>query len=328
MALQLTGAFKRDALPNLQVRLPAVVIGGGLTGDRHGDRADGVLPDAGREDARPLRGARAPSSARRACAAMLRRRGAASILDEFLGARPRGAGRARARRGGRRGARLRRRWCAAWGGVTLAYRKRMAGFAGLPPEPRRGRSRRSRKASRFAENLNPVEAVPDEHGAREGDDVHAQGAGRASERVELPARTVLVAAGTSPNVTYEKEHPGTFQLDASRSSSRASRVASKRRRRRASRSSPTPNGFFTSYNTRRPVRHLLRRQPPALRRQRRQGDGVGQGRLSARRRAVRRRARARSIRDAQPRARRGVAARSSRTLDDELARARRATSCG
>ena len=31
MALQLTGAFKRDALPNLQVRLPAVVIGGGLT---------------------------------------------------------------------------------------------------------------------------------------------------------------------------------------------------------------------------------------------------------------------------------------------------------
>src|ERR671928_1148194 len=31
MALQLTGAFKRGALPNLQARLPAVVIGGGLT---------------------------------------------------------------------------------------------------------------------------------------------------------------------------------------------------------------------------------------------------------------------------------------------------------
>src|SRR6202035_3143474 len=30
MALQLTGAFKREALPNLQARLPAVVIGGGL----------------------------------------------------------------------------------------------------------------------------------------------------------------------------------------------------------------------------------------------------------------------------------------------------------
>src|SRR5262245_29616834 len=32
MALQLTGAYKRSALANLQVRLPAVVIGGGLTG--------------------------------------------------------------------------------------------------------------------------------------------------------------------------------------------------------------------------------------------------------------------------------------------------------
>ena len=32
MALQLTGASKRDSLANLQVRLPAIVIGGGLTG--------------------------------------------------------------------------------------------------------------------------------------------------------------------------------------------------------------------------------------------------------------------------------------------------------
>ena len=32
MALQLTGAAKRDSLANLQVRLPAIVIGGGLTG--------------------------------------------------------------------------------------------------------------------------------------------------------------------------------------------------------------------------------------------------------------------------------------------------------
>ena len=31
MALQLTGAFKEEALANLQMELPAVVIGGGLT---------------------------------------------------------------------------------------------------------------------------------------------------------------------------------------------------------------------------------------------------------------------------------------------------------
>jgi hypothetical protein len=33
------------------------------------------------------------------------------------------------------------------------------------------------------------------------------------EVVELPARTVCIAAGTSPNVTYEREYPGTFALD-------------------------------------------------------------------------------------------------------------------
>src|SRR5690606_23235159 len=32
MALQLSGSFKRDSLANLQIELPAVVIGGGLTG--------------------------------------------------------------------------------------------------------------------------------------------------------------------------------------------------------------------------------------------------------------------------------------------------------
>src|SRR5262249_10171319 len=36
------------------------------------------------------------------------------------------------------------------------------------------------------------------------------------EKLELPARTVCVAAGTSPNVTYEKEHPGSFELDENR----------------------------------------------------------------------------------------------------------------
>ena len=76
MALQLTGAFKRDALPNLQARLPAVVIGGGLTAHRHRDRADGVLPAAGREDARAAtrRWSRELGEAR--VRALLRRRGA------------------------------------------------------------------------------------------------------------------------------------------------------------------------------------------------------------------------------------------------------------
>ncbi|MBE3072215.1 MAG: pyridine nucleotide-disulfide oxidoreductase, partial [Acidobacteria bacterium] len=35
----------------------------------------------------------------------------------------------------------------------------------------------------------------------------------ANSVVEMPVRSVLVAAGTAPNITYEKEFPGTFQLD-------------------------------------------------------------------------------------------------------------------
>ena len=143
-----------------------------------------------------------------------------------------------------------------------------------------------------------------------------------SVTVTLPARTVLVAAGTTPNIMYEKEYPGTFELDA-RKKFFQPHTRRAGRRRPASRSTPDANGFFTSYDARRPVRHLLRRQPPALRRQRRQGDGVGQGRLPARRRAVRRRAARRSIRAGQPARDARVGARCVRALDDELTAARR-----
>src|SRR5690606_8860090 len=71
---------------------------------------------------------------------------------------------------------------------------------------------------RYVENLAPTEAVVDEHGAVKAMrfERQAQIEGRwkgTGEIVELPARTVCVAAGTSPNVVYEKEYPGTFRLD-------------------------------------------------------------------------------------------------------------------
>ena len=70
----------------------------------------------------------------------------------------------------------------------------------------------------FAENLNPVEAVPDERGAVRALIFSARREGGADTpgTVTLPARTVLVAAGTTPNITYEREYAGTFQLDAKR----------------------------------------------------------------------------------------------------------------
>jgi NAD(P)H-flavin reductase len=72
----------------------------------------------------------------------------------------------------------------------------------------------------FAEGLSPVEAVPDSHGAVEAVKFSLRGGGELS----LPARTVCVAAGTSPNTTAEKEAPGHFQIDPGHASFRCFRL--------------------------------------------------------------------------------------------------------
>ena len=82
---------------------------------------------------------------------------------------------------------------------------------------------------------------------REGHGGHADGVGTS---VTLPARTVLVAAGTTPNITCEKEAPNTFQLDEQEASS-SGRIA------------PSENGdgrFHVDAGSRR-VLHVVR--PPA-----------------------------------------------------------------
>jgi NAD(P)H-flavin reductase len=66
--------------------------------------------------------------------------------------------------------------------------------------------------------ISPVEAVSDEFGHVKSllfeKQVVEDGRWKDSGTiVELPARTVMIAAGTAPNVIYEKEHPGTFKLD-------------------------------------------------------------------------------------------------------------------
>ena len=105
-------------------------------------------------------------------------------------------------------------------------------------------------------------------------------------RVELPARTVLVAAGTAPNVTYEKEHPGSFALDGKARFFKGfaavpAGAGGVHPRARSER-------LLHLVRPRRPLRQLLRRQPPALQRQRGQGHGLGQARLSQGGRALRR----------------------------------------
>jgi NAD(P)H-flavin reductase len=132
----------------------------------------------------------------------------------------------------------------AWGGVTLAYRKRMQDS----PAYRLNHEEVSlalEEGIAFAENLDPVEAVPDEFGALRAMAFTRRTAAGAAERIELPARTVLVAAGTVPNVTYEKEHVGTLQLDPRQKFFQGYRAV--KGADGAFTLEPDANGFFTSF---------------------------------------------------------------------------------
>lgn len=78
--------------------------------------------------------------------------------------------------------------------------------------------------------MSPTEAVPDEYNAVKAliferlDYVAETGKfENTGDMHEFPAHTVCVAAGTSPNVIYEKEKPGTFVMDEWRQFSSRSR---------------------------------------------------------------------------------------------------------
>jgi NADPH-dependent glutamate synthase beta subunit-like oxidoreductase/NAD(P)H-flavin reductase len=246
MALQLTGAFKRKALPNLQARLPAIVIGGGLTAIDTATELMAYYPVQVEKvvtqyealsleltEAR-VRGSYDPEEL--------------ELLDEYLlhGLAVR-AERARAADAGEQPDFV--SLVRGWGGVTIAYRKRLVDS----PAYRLNHEEVVKALEEgivFAENLNPIEAIPDERGAltamvfkREG--AHALKAGD-SGLLTLPARTCLVAAGTSPNITYENEAKGTFQLDAKKKFFQPHAVSPDGDG--GYHLKPDADGFFTSYH--------------------------------------------------------------------------------
>src|SRR6185312_13817999 len=66
----------------------------------------------------------------------------------------------------------------------------------------------------LAEGMDPIAAIADEHGHLRAMRFRkfATAAGAGAE-VDVPLRSLFVAAGTSPNTIYEQEHPGTFTMD-------------------------------------------------------------------------------------------------------------------
>src|SRR5262245_60210875 len=122
MALQLTGAFKRNALPNLQAGLPAVVIGGGLTAI---DTATELLAYYPIQVEKTLE--QYEELTRALGEAQVRARydpEELELLDEFLlHGRAVRAERAAAKAAGRAPDFI--ALVRSWGGVSIAYRKRM-----------------------------------------------------------------------------------------------------------------------------------------------------------------------------------------------------------
>jgi len=220
MALQLTGAAKTDSIANLTVRLPVVVIGGGLTAidtateslayyplqvEKFLSRYEILVAERGEE---AVRAQWTPAE----------REVAAEFIEHARAIRTeRGA----ARREGRTPRLV--NLIDGWGGVTIAYRRRLVDSPSYTLNHEEV-AKAMEEGIRFAELLTPVEVEVDlfgqaaalrltrhnvtEVGGHRPDPNQVPG-----EDVVLPARTILVAAGTQPNTVLGREDPGNITLD-------------------------------------------------------------------------------------------------------------------
>ena len=200
MALQLTGAAKKESIANLQIRLPVVVIGGGLTAI---DTATESL-------------AYYPLQVEKFLArheALVAERGEAAvegnwtpeereIADEFIAhARAIRAEREAAAREGREPAIA--KLVNGWGGVALVYRRRLIDSPSYTLNHEEV-LKALEEDIRFVEGLSPVAVEVDDVGQAKALKVAGEQNGTKVEAT-LPARTILVAAGTQPNTVLARE---------------------------------------------------------------------------------------------------------------------------
>ncbi len=213
MALQLTGAAKESSLANLQVRLPAGVIGGGLTAV---DTATELLAYYPVQVSKILHRYEKLLSLYGEEAVRKRYdQEELLILDEFLEhGRIIQKERDRAKTAGEMPNFL--PLLRQWGGVTLFYRK------GIKDSPayRQNHEEIHEALSEgifLAEGMSPVEAVPDTYGhlqAVKFDQLQEhEGRWQKQGGIQVSLRSLFVAAGTSPNTIYESEHPDSFEMD-------------------------------------------------------------------------------------------------------------------
>lgn len=204
MALQLTGAARADSIANLQVRLPIVVIGGGLTAI---DTATESLAYYPVQVEKFL--ARYEKLVAERSAGEVRNEWneeETAIAEEYLThAIAIRAERAQAASEGREARIL--ELLQAWGGATIAYRKRLIDSPSYTLNHEEV-EKALEEGIRFAEGLTPLAIEVDRFGHTRALVVQGPEA-----KAELPARTLLIAAGTQPNTVLAREDPDHFPLD-------------------------------------------------------------------------------------------------------------------
>ena len=204
MALQLTGAAKAASIANLQVRLPVVVIGGGLTAvdtateslayyvrqvEKFDRRFQALAHERGAEQVRQgwSEEERATAETFLAHAEAIRAERAAAAAE---GRPPNLA-----------------RLLEGWGGATVAYRRKLTDAPSYTLNHEEV-AKAMEEGVRFAEGLAPLAVEVDRFG-------HAAGlrCTRADgSEVVLPAGAIIVAAGTQPNTVLARED-GRIRLD-------------------------------------------------------------------------------------------------------------------
>jgi NADPH-dependent glutamate synthase beta subunit-like oxidoreductase/NAD(P)H-flavin reductase len=214
MGLQLTGAAKTDSLANMQLRLPVVVVGGGLTAIDTATEALAYYPL--QVEKFLLRYEQLARTHGEAAARNAWNDEERIIAEEWLG-------HARAIRSERSAAAAERRAprilerLQSWGGVTIAYRKRLIDSPSYTLNHEEVH-KALEEGIRFAEGLVPLAVEVDPYGHARALKVSVQRRGEdgrwvESSRTELPARTLLIAAGTHPNTVIAREDPEHFRLD-------------------------------------------------------------------------------------------------------------------
>lgn len=212
MALQLGNAAKKNSLSALQIRLPAVVIGGGLTGvDTATEAQTYYITQVEKTLARYEELVKAFGEE-----SILKELDSASkeALDEFLT-------HGKAVRDERTRAKLHHqkpdfiKLIRAWGGVTIVYRRNMQESPAYTHNHEE-LQKAFEEGIYYREALEPAEVILNAHGECETLVCHRRQKNNAGEwetsndEIQMPARSIFVATGTQPNIAYEFEHRGTF----------------------------------------------------------------------------------------------------------------------